>query len=190
MTGISKRVGGGGGSKEKSLPCGGMDNFWNHTMQFFSLLMAPLPLSFLYLLVFLGTDLPNGNENGGKDPYVWGEVPSPLYPFPSYGKINTSSRVLKHWIALTSPSGETFIQWVSVRETNYAIQWIESYSVDSAIHLFNNWDQGWSLLEAEVSTLLSTLPNNLGDSRDWTVSFGLQIRVWYLPHNRQNCYFL
>ena len=29
--------------------------------------MAPLPLSFLYLLVFLGKDLPDENENGGKD---------------------------------------------------------------------------------------------------------------------------
>ena len=57
------------------------------------------------------------------------------------------------------------------------LSWIESYQVDSAIHLFNNWDQDWSLLEAEVAMVLSTLPDNPGDSRDWTVSFGLQLRV-------------
>ena len=27
------------------------------------------------------------------------------------------------------------------------------YPVDRKIHLFNNWDQGWSLLEAKVSSL-------------------------------------
>ena len=37
---------------------------------------------------------------------------------------------------------------------------------------------------------LSTLPDNLGDSRFWTVSPGLQIRVWNLPDNRQNLPFL
>ena len=30
-------------------------------------------------------------------------------------------------------------------------------------------------------TVLSTLPHNLGDPRFWTVSPGLQIRVWNLP---------
>ena len=71
--------------------------------------MAPLPLSFFfYLLVFLGTDLPSGNENGAKTlrsqvRYMY--VPSPLYPFLSYGKINTRSQLFKHWIALPLPSG-------------------------------------------------------------------------------------
>jgi len=37
--------------------------------------------------------------------------------------------------------------------------------------------------------VLSTLPDNPGDSRFWTVSSGLQIRVWYLPDNRQSWYF-
>ena len=27
-----------------------------------------------------------------------------------------------------------------IRETSCAIQWIEIYPVDSAIHLLNNWD--------------------------------------------------
>ena len=31
--------------------------------------------------------------------------------------------------------------------------------------------------------VLSTLPDNLGDSRFWTVSRSLQIRVWNLPDN-------
>ena len=30
-------------------------------------------------------------------------------------------------------------QWISIRETNCAIQWIEIYPLDSAIHLLNNW---------------------------------------------------
>ena len=38
----------------------------------------------LYFLVFLGTDLPNRNENGGRDSKVSGEVPPPLYPFLSW----------------------------------------------------------------------------------------------------------
>ena len=38
--------------------------------------------------------------------------------------------------------------------------------------------------------VLSTLLDNPGDFRLWTVSPCLYIRVWYLPDNRQNCYFL
>ena len=38
--------------------------------------------------------------------------------------------------------------------------------------------------------LFSAVNSNPGDSRFWTVSPGLQIRVWYLPDNHQNCYFL
>ena len=40
------------------------------------------------------------------------------------------------------------------------------------------------------SSGLSTLPNNPGDSRFWTVSPGLQIRVWNLPDNRRSLPFL
>ena len=45
----------------------------------------------------------------------------------------------------------------------------------------------WSFLQNAV---LSTLPDNPRDSRFWTAPPGLQIRVWYLPDNRQSCYFL
>ena len=38
-------------------------------------------------------------------------------------------------------------------------------------------------------TVLSTFPDNAGDSSFWTVSPGLQMRVWYLPDNRQSYYF-
>ena len=38
-------------------------------------------------------------------------------------------------------------------------------------------------------TVLSTLLFNPGDSRFWTVSPGLQIRVWNLPDNRQSLQF-
>ena len=38
-------------------------------------------------------------------------------------------------------------------------------------------------------TVLSTLPDNPGDSRFWTVSPGLQIRVWNLPDINQRLPF-
>ena len=38
--------------------------------------------------------------------------------------------------------------------------------------------------------VLSTLPDNPGDSRFWTVSPGLQIRVWNLPDNHPSFPFL
>ena len=31
------------------------------------------------------------------------------------------------------------IQWISIRKTNCAAQWIEIYPMDSVIHLLNNW---------------------------------------------------
>ena len=34
---------------------------------------------------------------------------------------------------------DSAIQWISIRETNWVIHWIEIYPVDSAIHLLNNW---------------------------------------------------
>ena len=33
------------------------------------------------------------------------------------------------------------MQRISIREINYAIRWIEIYTMDSAIHLLNNWGQ-------------------------------------------------
>ena len=45
-------------------------------------------------------------------------------------------------------------------------------------------------LPAPGRTVLSTLPDNRGDSKFWTISLGLQIRVWYLPNNHQSFYFL
>ena len=32
-------------------------------------------------------------------------------------------------------------QWISARETNYVISWIETFPTDSIIHLFNNWQE-------------------------------------------------
>ena len=49
---------------------------------------SPLFILFPFLLFFLGTDLPNENENG-QDSKVLGEVPSPFYPFHSSEKLNT-----------------------------------------------------------------------------------------------------
>ena len=39
-------------------------------------------------------------------------------------------------------------------------------------------------------SVMSTLPDNPGDSRFWTVSPSLQIRVWNLPDNHQSLPFL
>ena len=33
------------------------------------------------------------------------------------------------------------IHWISIRETNCTIPWIEIYPVDNAIHLLNNWGE-------------------------------------------------
>ena len=41
---------------------------------------------------------------------------------------------------------DSTIQLISIRETNCAIHWIEIYPVDSAIHLWNNWDQANRLM--------------------------------------------
>ena len=41
----------------------------------------------------------------------------------------------------TSIQRELFKRWISVRETNCIIHWIEIYPVDSAIQLLNNWGQ-------------------------------------------------
>jgi len=48
-----------------------------------------------------------------------------------------------------------------------SIQWIKSYPVDSAIHLFNNLDQGWSLLEVEVSSLPVSCSFFAQQESDW-----------------------
>ena len=42
----------------------------------------------------------------------------------------------------------------------------------------------------ETGAGLSTLPDNPGDSRFWTISPRLQIRVWNLPDNRRSLPFL
>ena len=39
-------------------------------------------------------------------------------------------------------------------------------------------------------TELSTLPNNLGDSRFWTISPGLQVRVRNVVNNRESLPFV
>ena len=50
-------------------------------------------------------------------------------------------QLVKSWIALST--GKTTIQWISIRETNCAIHWIENYRVNSAtcIQLLNNCGQ-------------------------------------------------
>ena len=34
---------------------------------------------------------------------------------------------------------DSTIQWISIRESNYVMHWIEIYLVDNIIHLLNNW---------------------------------------------------
>ena len=45
--------------------------------------------------------------------------------------------LFKIWIVLYAR--EITIQQISIWETNRVIHWIEIYSSDSSIHLFNNW---------------------------------------------------
>ena len=52
------------------------------------------------------------------------------YPFLQNFHLNMLAPVVKKM--------DSAIQWISVRETNYAIQWIENYPLDSVIHLLNN----------------------------------------------------
>ena len=52
--------------------------------------------------------------------------------------LNTSwPQLFKSWIALSI--GEISIQRKRFWETNCTVEWIEMYTVDSAIHLLNNW---------------------------------------------------
>ena len=49
------------------------------------------------------------------------------------------------------------MQWVNIRETNCAIQWIEIYPVNNVNHLLNNLDlayilQNWLWLLTEKNT--------------------------------------
>ena len=54
------------------------------------------------------------------------------------------------------------IHWISVRETNCTIHWIEIYLLDSAIHLFNNWDQSFNLIHSSFPMIIfSPLQHNL-----------------------------
>ena len=58
----------------------------------------------------------------------------------------------------------------------------------------NHLAHGFISMLAEYHTclysVLSTLPDNVGDSRFWTVSPSLQIRVWNLPDNHWSLLFL
>ena len=36
------------------------------------------------------------------------------------------------------------MQRITIREINYAIRWIEIYTMDSAIHLLNNWGKKYT----------------------------------------------
>jgi len=44
-----------------------------------------------------------------------------------------------HDLAPVVQKVDSAIQWISIRETNWVIHWMEIYPVDSTIHLLNNW---------------------------------------------------
>ena len=56
-----------------------------------SFFLLPISSSFLYLLVFLGADLPNGNEGTSAETLESLCLLSPSYPFHSSGKINNGA---------------------------------------------------------------------------------------------------
>ena len=76
--------------------------------------------------------------------------------------------------------------------------YINPYQYFQRLMLTQIWLITWIMLEVTHKQIflfrqlpgLSTLLNNPGDSRFWTVSPGLQIRVWNLPDNRQSLPFL
>ena len=71
------------------------------------------------------------------------------------------------------------------------------WPVTRSHNLPNNLDEAEKCICRKLSPLwlslnavLSTLPDNPGDPRFWTVSPSLQIRVWNLPNNHQSLPFL
>ena len=100
-------------------------------------------------------------------------------------------RAEKTQVPLTRAS--KFWSWAS-QSTSLVVQWASKISpsvpvsVSESVSLINdNFKRGTI---TRLNTVQSTLPDNPGDSRVWTVSPGLQIRVWYLLDNHQRCYFL
>ena len=65
------------------------------------------------------------------------------------------------------------IPWISIRETNCAIQWIVIYPVDSVIHLLNNWALGPGL-----QNLSNQVHVNF-----WLCSIGNRKNGWERVHN-------
>ena len=76
--------------------------------------------------------------------------------------------------------------------------YINPYQYFQRLMLTQIWLITWIMLEVTHKQIflfrqlpgLSTLLDNPGDSRFWTVSPGLQIRVWNLPDNRRSLPFL
>ena len=61
----------------------------------------------------------------------FGLSPSLAFIFSRSFLLRTAPHFLNAWNRL----------WISIRETNCTINWIENYTVDSAIHPLNNWGQ-------------------------------------------------
>ena len=66
-------------------------------------------------------------------------------------------------------------------------------SIKKGQHTMRVWlEASWArnCIRVHCIAELSTLPDNPGDSRFWTISPSLQIRVWNLPDNRRSLPFL
>ena len=133
LTGISREV---GGLRKNPFFGGGMDNFWNHIVLF----LFPSngsPCSLLPLFTSFSGQRP------AKWKWKWGvrtlrsQVRCP--PLRTHSLVTWKDKhqapVVEHWIALPPPTG-----WIVFQGNQFC------YPVDSAIHLFNNWEQGWALL--------------------------------------------
>ena len=57
-----------------------------------------------------------------------------MYIFGPFGP-----QLFQRWMAYST--GLIVIQWTSIRKTHGAIQWIENYPVDSAIHFLKYWGE-------------------------------------------------
>ena len=123
----------------------------------------------------------------------------PLYHFPVYDQnwIQLFQDHVLLWLAMSSSPKS----WRSASSNlNFTSGMLAIHSncthlksTSTALYCFVSpflWASSNDFLISGLWMVLSTLPRNVGDSRFWTVSRGLQIRVWNLPNNHQSLPFL
>ena len=110
-------------------------------------------------------------------------LPSTFSPSPTRFASSTAHVNITSTPSVNTPITTTKVGISSVFDLNIYIMLV-------LIWVYSN--NGPRYIDSDVPCVpgLSTLPDNLEDSKFWTISPGLQIRVCYLPDNHQSCYFL